>query len=114
MPPKMAKCYSLIVAATGLHWFHKGGAKLGLNAHHSMKQALQDVKIFAQEPTRGIFRLFAVLQHIQNRLIHDRREQTFGSACLGADELFLHTRTPPLWRQRDLFPLLLLLPHKLK
>ena len=45
-----------------------------------MKQSLQGVKIFAKEPTLGIFRPFAVLQHIQNRLIHDRREQTFGSS----------------------------------
>jgi hypothetical protein len=62
-----------------------------MNPQHSMKQSLQGVKIFAQEPTLGIFRLFAVLQHIQNRLIHDRHEQTFGSSCLGVDGLSLHT-----------------------
>jgi hypothetical protein len=38
--------------------------------HHSMNQALQGVKIFTQEPMLGIFRLCAVLQHTQNRLIH--------------------------------------------
>jgi hypothetical protein len=55
-----------------------------MNPRQSMKQALQGAKIFAQEATLGIFRIFAVLQHIQNRLIHDRHEQTFGSSCLGS------------------------------
>jgi hypothetical protein len=36
-----------------------------MNLQHSMKQSLQGVKIFAQEPTLGISRLFAVLQHIK-------------------------------------------------
>jgi len=57
-----------------------------------MKQTLQGVKIFAQEPTLGIFRIFVVLQHIQNRLIHDRHEQTFGSSCLGVAGLSLHIK----------------------
>src|SRR5208337_2111398 len=92
----------VMVAETGLNWFHGGGVKLGMNPHHSMKEALQGVKIFAQEPTLGIFRLFAVLQHIQNRLIHDRQEQTFRSYCWGVAELSLHTRKPPHWLQRDL------------
>src|SRR5271166_2631375 len=97
---EMAKCYSVMVAETGWDWSHGDGVKLGMNPHHSMKQALQGVKIFAQEPTLGIFRLFAVLQHIQNRLIHDRHEQTFGSSCLGVAGLYLHIRKPPLWLQR--------------
>ena len=58
-----------MVVETGWDWFNGGGVELGDNAHHSMKHALQGVKIFAQEPTLGIFRLFAVLQHIQNRSI---------------------------------------------
>src|SRR5271165_3763224 len=94
---------SVMVAETGLKWFHAGGVKLGMNPHHSMKQVLQRVKIFGQEPTLGIFRIFAVLQRIQNRLIHDRHEQTFGSSCLGVATLSLHTRKPPLWRQRELW-----------
>src|SRR5208283_1686897 len=73
-----------------------------VKVHHSMKQALQGVKIFAQEPTLGIFRIFAVLQHIQNRLIHDRHEQTFGSSRLKVAGLSLHISKPPLWLQRDL------------
>src|SRR5271157_1401584 len=99
----MAKCYSMMVAETGWNWFHEGGVKLGVNPQHSMKQSLQGVKIFAQESTLGILRLFAVLQHIQNRLIHDRHEQTFGSSCLGVAGLSLHTRKPPLWLRRELW-----------
>jgi hypothetical protein len=59
-----------------------GGVKLGVNPRHSMKQALQGVKILAQEPALCLFRLFAALQYIQNRLINDRHEQTFGSSRL--------------------------------
>jgi hypothetical protein len=91
-----------MVSETGWDWCHGGGVKLGMNPQHSMKEALQGVKIFAQEPTRGIFCLFAVLLHIQNRLIHDRHEQTFGSSWLGVAGLSLHTRKPSLWLQRDL------------
>jgi hypothetical protein len=46
--------------------FRPNEGKERVNAQHSMKQALQGVKSFAQEPTLGIFRLFAVLQHIPN------------------------------------------------
>ena len=42
-------------------WFHEGGVKLGVNPHRSIEQSLQVVEIFAQEPTLGIFRLFAML-----------------------------------------------------
>src|SRR5215471_21727198 len=73
------------------------------DAHRSMKQVLQGVKILAQEPTLSIFRLFAVLQYIQNRLIHHRHEQTFGSSRLEVAGLSLHIRKPPLWLQRDLW-----------
>src|SRR5208337_2546372 len=93
----------VMVAETGLNWFHGGGVKLGMNPHHSMKRALQGVQIFAQEPALGIFRIFAVLQHIQNRLIHHRQEQTFGSYCLEFAGLSLHTRKPPLWLRRALW-----------
>jgi hypothetical protein len=62
---------------------HGIGVKLVMNPRQSMKQALQGVKIFAQE---------SPLQHIQNRLIHDRHEQTFDSSCLGVAGLSLHIR----------------------
>src|SRR5271165_6255348 len=91
-PAELGRCYSVMVSETGWDWFHGGGVKLGMNPHHSTKEALQGVKIFAQEPTLSIFRIFAVLQRIQNRLIHDRHEQTFGSSCLGVAGQSLHTR----------------------
>jgi hypothetical protein len=78
-PAELGRCYSVMVAETGWDWFH-GGVKLGMNPHDSMKEVLQRVEVLAQEPALGIFRLFGVLQHIQNRLIHDRHEQTFGSS----------------------------------
>jgi hypothetical protein len=45
-----------------------------------MKQVWQGVKIFAQEPTLGFFRLFAVLQQIQNSTSEKRRSRTTSPA----------------------------------
>jgi hypothetical protein len=56
----------------------------------STKHALRFVKIPAQKPALGSFRFLRVLQQIQNRLIHDRNEQSPDGFSLEFAGLRLH------------------------